>query len=722
MYKSIVVMAAVLMGFCHNIQASSVIPRPLTETTVPSGDFVLSPRTVISYDRSLLPQAEYLCGVFAGSTGWDLSLREGHKGHIRLVVDSAAVPSPEGYTLQVTPKAVTITGHDAAGVFYGIQTLLQYLPAEIYGDIRRPGMRWSVPAVTVADAPAHPWRGMMLDAARYYYDKDYVKKFIDMMAMYKLNKLQFHFIDDCGWRLESKKYPRLTEVGAWSGQGAQRKGGFYTHEDIREIVEYAAVRGVEIIPEIEFPAHILSAVVAYPWLSCTGVQHEVPEQHFISRDLLCVGKESSLRFLRDILDETVELFPSRYINIGGDEAVYSRWAECPDCQALMRREGLSKPSDLQGWLTDKVAGWMKQRGRTVVGWEEIIMRGEVSTPVVALIWHNPQDSVVATSAGHQAVLTPASHLYFDFPESSVAGEPQHATWMPPVSLRKAYEMPVNDYSDGSLVLGVQGCIWSDQFIHGTRLQDLPFLNENRSERYVEYFVFPRLLALSELAWTPSLQRSYDDFRSRLGSHFPRLDAKGCNYRVPEPEVSEATGADGRVTFTVTPNVEGADIHYTVDGTYPNFRSAHYTGPVTVDHRSDFMAVNVVAPGHQSLPFMIQPDYSEYADLGTYTVSWRPLTVQTSPAPWKFECTGKITSNGTWQVSFVKQRGEHDLVLKDMRLFKRDGQIARAEQKSSSSFILTVDDFEAGTPFFIEVTAHGDGGNDSAGLVFIKKLD
>ena len=168
MYKSIVVMAAVLMGFCHNIQASSVIPRPLTETAVPSGDFVLSPRTVISYDRSLLPQAEYLCGVFAGSTGWDLSLREGHKGHIRLVVDSAAVPSPEGYTLQVTPKAVTITGHDAAGVFYGIQTLLQYLPAEIYGDIRRPGMRWSVPAVTVADAPAHPWRGMMLDAARYY--------------------------------------------------------------------------------------------------------------------------------------------------------------------------------------------------------------------------------------------------------------------------------------------------------------------------------------------------------------------------------------------------------------------------------------------------------------------------------------------------------------------------------------------------------------------------
>lgn len=189
-----------------------------------------------------------------------------------------------------------MTGRDAGGIFYGIQTLLQLFPPQVYSDKRQHGVEWIVPAVTIYDAPNRPWRGMMLDVARYFYDKEFVKKYIDMMAMYKLNKLQFHLIDDSGWRLEIKKYPRLTEVGAWAGPDHNRLGGFYTQEDIKELIAYGQVRNVEIIPEIEFPAHILSAVVAYPWLSCTGLQHEVPTQHFISRDLLCVGKESSLQF------------------------------------------------------------------------------------------------------------------------------------------------------------------------------------------------------------------------------------------------------------------------------------------------------------------------------------------------------------------------------------------------------------------------------------------
>ena len=238
-------------------------------------------------------------------------------------------------------------------------------------------------------------------------------------------------------------------MGAWAGTDAKRLGGYYTQEDIKELIAYAQVRNVEIIPEIEFPAHILSAIVAYPWLSCTGLQHEVPVQHFISKDLLCVGKESSIQFLRDILDETVALFPSAYINIGGDEANYVRWESCPHCQAIIQREGLKKASDLQGYLTNVVAEMMKEKNRTVVGWEEILLRGEVKTPVVGVFWHNVADTIEATKTGHKAILSPATHMYFDFPESSTPGEVKAATWMPPISVEKCYGMEVNDYSPES---------------------------------------------------------------------------------------------------------------------------------------------------------------------------------------------------------------------------------------------------------------------------------
>lgn len=445
------------------------------------GAFELTPRTVITYQQGLEQQAKYLKEILDQSTGWDLQIDLGKnkKSAINLTIDTAKVSQTEGYTLNVTEKSATICGADNGGVFYGIQSLLQLFPAQIYSHNRQRDIMWSAPAISITDAPERPWRGMMLDVARYFYDKEFVKKYIDMMAMYKLNKLQFHLIDDSGWRLEIKKYPRLTEIGAWAGTGSQRLGGYYTQEDIKELIAYGKVRNVEIIPEIEFPAHILSAIVAYPWLGCTGKQHEVPLQHFISPDLLCVGKESSLTFLKDVLEETVNLFPSSYINIGGDEAVYSRWDECPDCQAVVKREGLSKASDLQGYLTNVVSDMMKEKERTIIGWEEIILRGKVKNPVVALIWHNVADSIKATQDGHKAILTPASHMYLDFPEKGVPGEVKAAGWMPPISIEKCYSMGVNDYSPTSTVIGVMGCMWSDQFIHGTLLQEINLLNENR---------------------------------------------------------------------------------------------------------------------------------------------------------------------------------------------------------------------------------------------------
>lgn len=704
----------------------SIVPKPLhLEQT--EEQFVLKSGMTIACEEGLKEQAEYLSQMLRQATGWEIKVRpDSRKGNIVLVLDTVANKHSEGYSLSVDKKSIRISGADEAGVFYGLQTLLQLLPEDVYRNRLSDQMKWVVPGVQIVDYPERPWRGMMLDVARYFYDKEFVKKFIDMMAMYKLNKLQFHLIDDSGWRLEIKKYPRLTEVGAWAGPDSRRLGGYYTQDDIREILEYARLRQVEVIPEIEFPAHMLSAVVAYPWLGCTGKQHEVPDQHFISRDLLCVGKESSYQFLKDVLDETVALFPSQYINIGGDEAVYTNWEQCPRCQEVMKREGLSKASELQGYLTNVVADMMKKKNRTVIGWEEIIQRGKLNEQVVALMWHNVGDTIQATRTGHKAILTPATHLYFDFPESRTPGEVKAATWMPPISLEKCYGMEVNDYSPLSTVMGVQGCFWSDQFIHGTVLQEITPLNENRSEQYAEYLIFPRMLALAELAWLPKAERKYADFAERMTLQYAKLDAKGCNYRVPEPKILSMTQEGDSLCFTLAPTVAGAPIRYTTDGSYPTIHSAVYNGPLRVKNKSDFHAMTVVNDRHYSLPIYFAPDYSAYKQYGEFTTEWKPLQVQTSPSKWRFECTGKISGNGEYEIAFIQTGGQNVLKLGNLSLLKRDEKLAEISINRSSQCgnpilgSLKVDAFEAGTPFYIEVEANGINGNDTRGLVFIRK--
>lgn len=718
--------------FCLSVYAQdiNIIPKPqsLERTT---GTFHLSPKTIISYEAGLEKEAAYLSEVLSNSTGWDFQLKQGNiKNGIHLSLDNAINTKPEAYNLEVTPKRVVITGKDQGGVFYGIQTLLQLFPAEVYSNQRQRNVDWNVPAVTITDAPERPWRGMMLDVARYFMDKEFVKKYIDMMAMYKMNKLQFHLIDDSGWRLEIKKYPRLTEVGAWSGSDTHRLGGYYTQEDIKEIIDYATLRNVEIIPEIEFPAHILSAIVAYPWLSCTGQQHEVPTQHFISRDLLCVGKESSIKFLEDVLEETVNLFPSHYINIGGDEAVYDRWKECPNCQAVMKREGIEKASQLQGYLTNVVAEMMKKKDRTIIGWEEIIQRGKVNEPVVALMWHQVKDSIQATQLGHKAILTPATHMYLDMYESNTPGEPKAASWMPHITLEKCYSMPLNDYSDNSTVLGVQGCLWTDIFIHGNTLQEIALLNENRSENYVEYITFPRILAVAEVGWLKSSDRDYNDFSNRIASHYPRLDYKSCHYRVPEPKIlSLETTADNGAIFTLEPSVEGSSIRYTTNGSYPNVHSTLYTGPVKVANKSDFRAITVVNERQYSLPIYFAPDYTQYKDYGTFTAEWKPLQLQNTIAPLRMEATGKISGNGTYQATYIQTKGDNNTQYGGLRVLKRNEEVAKAgnngaagNYKNSATYTFTIDSFEAGTPFYIETEMGGNNGNDSYGLLFIKKID
>lgn len=707
-----------------------IIPQP-QKVEQTKGTFILPEKVVIAYEASFKLQAEYLQELLAQSTGRVAVLKEGKsKGDIVLQKDTEAGLAAEAYTLSVTRKGARIVAADANGTFYGIQSLLQLFPAEIYDSRWQRNTVWEAPCVEISDAPERPWRGLMMDVARYFYDKEFIKKTIDMMAMYKLNKLQFHLIDDSGWRLEIKKYPRLTEVGAWAGPDEKRLGGYYTQDDIREMIAYAKVRGVELIPEIEFPAHILSAVVAYPWLSCTGVQHELPTQHFISRDLLCAGKETTIEFLRNVLEETAELFPSAYINIGGDEAVYTRWEKCPDCQALMKREGLKKASELQGYLTNVVGEMMKQKGRTLIGWDEIIQRGKLNQPVVALTWRNLNDTIKATETGHKAILTPASHMYLDFPEHRIPGEVQAATWMPPVSLEKCYSMPVNDFSESSTVIGVQACYWSDQFIHGNALQELAPLNENRSENYAEYLLFPRLMAVSEVAWKKQSERNYEDFRTRVGSHYARLDHKDCHYRLPQPRIlKEEKTTDGTVRFTLISDVPGAEIRYTTNGKYPTVRSPKYTEPITLANREDLRAITVVSGTQYSLPLYFAPDYSAYKAYGEHVFAWEPLRVQPKPSNWRFEVTGKVSGNGTYELTVIPTRGENIVRLGALKLWKRKELMAEVSAdktvkvgSSPATYRFKLDAFEAGTPFHIELQSYAPEGNNTTGMIFLRKVE
>lgn len=723
--------AAVMMCAVSGVAAQSiaVIPQP-AQVEHRAGTLLLTPDMTLAYDEAVGRQAEYLKQVMYRSTGFRWKTEDRAKrADVVLEIDTLLVPEEEGYRLTVDGKRIVISGHDAGGLFYGIQTFLQLLPPAVYSSSLQPDVEWRVPQVSIADAPNHPWRGMMLDVARYFFDKEFVKKYIDMMAMYKLNKLQLHLIDDSGWRLEIKKYPLLTEVGAWAGKNEKRLGGFYTQDEIRELIAYAAVRNVEIIPEIEFPAHMLSAVVAYPWLSCTGKQHEVPRQHFISRDLLCVGKETSYQFLADVLEETVSLFPSKYINIGGDEAVYDRWKECPLCRKVMEREGLKKVSDLQGYLTNVVADMMAEKNKTVVGWEEIIQRGKVGQQVVAVMWHGVKDTIQATQSGHKAILAPATHLYLDFPESKTPGEIKAATWMPPISLEKCYSMEMNDYSPESTVVGVQGCFWSDQFIHGTILQELEPLNENRSENYAEYLTFPRLLAVAELGWCKKAQRSWLDFHQRIRTHYSRLDYKDCHYRIPEPDIVSMKEQEGKIWFELDAPIEGASILYTTDGSYPHTHSKTYTGPVAVDTKTDFRAVTMTDSRRCSLPLYFAPDYSAYKQYGEFIAEWSPRTIAAGTGKWRFETTGKMVGNGIYELTFVRTRGKSPLNLGALVQYKREEKLTEVAMQgrldashNTVTCRLEMKEFEAGLPFYIEVETRPEEGNDVFGFVFVRKVE
>jgi len=474
--------------------------------------------------------AERWAAPLRRTTGWPFAIvetdgAEDAAGGIRF--ELAGDGDPEGYALTVTSQGATLRAARPAGLFYGAWTLSQLLPPEVLGDGKADGVDWILPAVEITDAPRFPYRGMHLDVGRHMFPVDFVKRYVDLISMYKMNTFHWHLTEDQGWRIEIKKYPKLTEISAlrketqvekkrepFVGDG-QRYGGFYTQDEVREVIAYAAERYVTVIPEIEMPGHSSAVLAAYPELGCTEEPVEVGTRWGVFEDIYCPSEET-FRFLEDVLTEVMELFPSRYVHVGGDEAPKKRWEESELAQAVIEREGLADEHELQSYFIRRIEAFLVKNGRRLIGWDEIL-EGGLAPEATVMSWRGMDGGIAAAREGHDVIMTPTSHVYFDYYQGDPGEEPLAIGGL--TTLEKVYDFePVPrelTAEEAKHVLGAQGNVWTEYMKTGD---------------YVEYMVFPRLLALSEVVWSPRKERNWMAFQSRLPGQLQRLDQLGVHYR------------------------------------------------------------------------------------------------------------------------------------------------------------------------------------------------
>ena len=514
----------------------AIIPQPVSIQTG-AGMFTLRDGTPIVTSAGLTGRGRQLANMLEPATGFALPVRSGAAPaapHIALRLDRALEEAlgAEGYRLTVTPRAVTVRAATEAGVFYGMQTLRQLLPPDIFRDARV-ARAWTLPAVTIEDRPRFAWRGMHLDVARHFQPKEFVKKFIDLIALHKMNRFHWHLTDDQGWRIEIRKYPKLTSVAAWRDQtligphrttprpehfDGRRHGGFYTQDDIREIVAYAADRFVIIVPEIEMPGHSQAIIAAYPELGSVDEPVQVRTTWAVSPYILN-PEPSTIEFMQDVLSEVTELFPGPWIHIGGDEADKTQWKNNPKVQARMRALDVRDEHELQSWFIRQMDGFLTKRGRRLIGWDEIL-EGGLAENATVMAWRGVEHAVTAARMGRDAVLAPTSHTYFDYYQSQdKASEPLAIGGFLPLERVYGWEPmpPALEPEFRKHILGVQGQVWTEY---------LP------NPKAVEYMAFPRASALAEVAWSPADRRSLDDFLARLPAHLARLRILDVNFRAP----------------------------------------------------------------------------------------------------------------------------------------------------------------------------------------------
>ena len=502
----------------------NVVPLPKSVVMAKGLPFNLTNATTIVYEGTnpeMKRNARFLSEYIQQASGIKttvLDKRDKKAAAIVLTIDPK-VTGAEAYRLSVNNKQVTIAASTPAGVFYGIQTLRKSLPVQTTGEAI------TLPAVTVADAPRFGYRGMMLDCARHFFPLSFVKKFIDILAMHNMNVFHWHLTEDQGWRLEIKSHPELTakssmRSGTVIGHNATvddsiPHGGFYTQQEAREIVEYARQRHITVIPEIDMPGHMLAALAAYPELGCTGGPYEVGHRWGVYKDVLCLGKESTYKFVQDVIDEVVEIFPAKYFHIGGDESPTVMWEKCPKCLQKAKDEN-TDIKHLQQYFTNRVEKYLNGKGKSIIGWDEIL-EGKINQSATIMSWRGVEPGLKAAKQGHDVIMTPSSHVYFDhYQTKDTKHEPDAIGGCSPVEKVYSYE-PLPDTLSAEAknrIKGVQANLWTEY---------IPFTTQ------AEYMVLPRMAALAEVQWTPVAKKNFDDFSKRALRLSDLYDRYGYQY-------------------------------------------------------------------------------------------------------------------------------------------------------------------------------------------------
>jgi hexosaminidase len=561
----------------------TIIPMP-AKAVLNTGNFAITKNTVIYCNsKELSTVAEYLVTKIAGATGFNLQIKEGSGKGINFEISgtSDSTLGNEGYKLQVTPKNVVLTANKANGVFYGIQSLLQMLPPQIKSSSLQKDVEWKIPCVEIEDTPRFPWRGLMLDVSRHFFAKEEVKAYIDQLAEYKMNVFHWHLSDDQGWRIEIKSLPKLTEIGAWRaervGDWWQRNpreenepvtyGGFYTHEDIKEVVQYAKDRFVEVVPEIDVPGHSLSTIVAYPEISCTQTVKDINvgnKFYTVDENSLCPGKELTFEYLDKIFTEIALLFPSDYIHVGGDECYKGFWSKCPDCQKRIQNEKLKDTYELQSYFIKRLEKMLEAKNKKLVGWDEIL-EGGLAPNATVMSWRGMENGIQAAKAGHQVIMTPTNHCYLDLYQGEPSVEP--ATYSM-CRLSDSYQFePVPEGVDPSLILGGQGNLWSEA---------VPTF------RHAEYMTWPRGWALAEVFWSSKENRNWENFVKRVEDHFVRADFGKINYaRSMYNAIITPFEEDGTLKIKLDTEIDDLTIYYTFDNTDPDCYGNKYDSPLSI---------------------------------------------------------------------------------------------------------------------------------------------
>lgn len=564
-----------------NVQAqSALIPAPVSAIWN-KGYFIINRQTdiVAANDKEQKNLVVLLNHYLKKSIGYEFKNvnRKKGKNAILLQINSRydSIIGDEGYHLTVSSNIVNITANKSAGLFYGIQTLMQLLPIQNMSSVQNK-QGYKIPAVVITDYPRFAWRGLMLDVSRHFFTMQEVKKMIDEMVRYKYNLLHLHLTDDQGWRIEIKSLPELTKIGAWrvprTGLWWDRQppqvgekatdGGFYTQQDIKDIIKYAAERNVQVMPEIDVPGHSLAAIAAYPYLSCTKKNYQVnPGSKFygIDDDALCAGNDSTYVFLDKVLTEVAALFPFKYIDIGGDECYKGFWKNCPVCQKCMKENNLKNGDELQSYFIKRVEKIIQSKGKKLMGWDEIL-EGGIAPNATIMSWRGMQGGIAAAKQKHHVVMSPSDYCYFDLYQGDPAVEPPTYSML---RLNKVYSFdPLPNGIDAKYILGGQGNLWTES---------VPTF------RHAEYMLWPRAFALAEVLWTPKAKLNWNDFVKRTEENLKILDRDSINYSKSfyDAIIIPSIDTKGNLQLQFDTEIDGLDIYYTFDDTFADQFSKHY---------------------------------------------------------------------------------------------------------------------------------------------------